>query len=139
MLVDTAAWYALADSSDRHHDQARAFYAQRAGVTPLLTTDLIVAETMALLSAHLGRVAAQTFWSGLRETRTPVMVPEPVDLEVAWRIAQAYPDQTFSFVDCLSFSLMERLGIEEVFTFDAHFLVHRFGPGRRRGFRRLPG
>jgi predicted nucleic acid-binding protein len=65
-------------------------------------------------------------------------MPEPVDLEAAWRIAQAYPDQAFSFVDCLSFALMERLGIEEVFAFDAHFLVYRFGPGRRRGFRRVP-
>ena len=138
VLVDTGAWYALADASDRHHEAARTFYTQRAGVVPLVTTDLIVAEAMALLNAHLGHAAAQTFWGGLRETKTPVLVPEPVDLEAAWRIAQAYPDQTFSFVDCLSFSLMERLDIEEAFTFDAHFLVYRFGPGRRRGFRRLP-
>jgi hypothetical protein len=34
---------------------------------------------------------------------------------------------------------MERLGIEEAFAFDAHFLVYRFGPRQRRAIRRLPG
>lgn len=138
VLVDTGAWYALADASDRHHREARAFYTQHAGTTPLLTTDLVVAETWALLSAHLGRQAALFFWGTLRETKTPVLTPEPADLEVAWRIAQAYLDQAFSFVDCATFAMMERLGINDVFAFDAHFLVYRFGPGRRGGFRRLP-
>jgi predicted nucleic acid-binding protein len=139
VLVDTGAWYALADTSDRHHQEARGFYAQRAGLTPFLTTDLIMAEALALMHAHLGRPAALTFWGSIRETRVSILTPEPADLEAAWYIAQAYPDQAFSFVDCATFALMERLGIDEVFAFDAHFLVYRFGPGRRRGFRRLPG
>jgi hypothetical protein len=33
---------------------------------------------------------------------------------------------------------MERLGVDEAFAFDAHFLVYRFGPARRRVIRRLP-
>lgn len=138
VLVDTGAWYALADASDRHHREARAFYVRHAGKTPLLTTDLVIAETWALLTAHLGRRAALAFWGTLRETRIAVLTPEPVDLEAAWHIAHAYPDQAFSFVDCATFAMMERLGINDVFAFDADFLVYRFGPGRRRGFRRLP-
>ena len=139
VLVDTGAWYALADTSDKLHREARAFFTQYAGTKPFLTTDLILSETLALLGAHLGRPPALAFWGTLRETRIPVLTPEPADLEGAWRIAQAYPDQAFSFVDCTTFAMMERLGIDEVFAFDAHFLVYRFGPDRRRGFRRLPG
>jgi predicted nucleic acid-binding protein len=62
----------------------------------------------------------------------------PIDLEAAWHIAQAFPDQPFSFVDCTSFAIMERLGILDAFAFDTHFLVYRFGPDRQRALRRFP-
>ena len=138
ILVDTGAWYAVADSSDRHHETARRFYAEHAGHTPLETTDLILAETWTLLSSHLGRQAALTFWETLRETRTPILTAEQTDLEAAWRITQAYPDQSFSLVDCVTFAIMERFGIAEAFSFDSHFLVYRYGPNRQRAFNRLP-
>ena len=138
VLVDTGAWYALAVSSDSHHKEARAFYTQHVGSAHFVTTDLVLAESVALLNAHLGRPAGLTFWGTLRETKIPVLTPEPADLEAAWHIAQAYADQAFSFVDCTTFAMMERLGIDDAFAFDAHFLVYRFGPGRRKKFRRLP-
>ena len=93
MLVDTGAWYAVADRSDRHHQKARRFYLSEAGRGRLLTTDLIVAETWTLLSAHLGRSAARKFWTALRHTRVPILTLDPVDLEAAWRIAEAFADQ----------------------------------------------
>lgn len=138
MMVDTGAWYAVADRSDRHHVAARDFYIEQAARNSFVTTDLILAETWALLSAHLGRPAALTFWATLRDTRTPILTLDTVDLESAWHIAQAFADQTFSFVDCTTFALMQRLGIDEAFAFDSHFLVFRFGMPRQRAFRRFP-
>jgi predicted nucleic acid-binding protein len=138
MMVDTGAWYAVADRSDRHHPAAKRFYLEHALRGSLVTTDLIVAETWTLLSAHLGRAAAVTFWSTLRETRTPIITLEAVDLEAAWHIAQAFEDQTFSFADCTTFAVMQRQGIEEAFAFDAQFLVYRYGATKQRAFRRLP-
>ena len=138
MLVDTGAWYAVADASDRHHEEARRFYLAQAPQGRFVTTDLIVAETWALVGAHLSRAAALTFWETLRETRTSILTIDPVDLESAWHIVHAFPDQTFSFVDCTTFALMARVGIDEAFAFDTHFLVYRFGLGRHRAFRRFP-
>jgi predicted nucleic acid-binding protein len=138
MLVDTGAWYAVADASDRHHDEARRFYEEHAPEGRFVTTDLVVAETWALISGRLGRAAGLTFWGTLRETRTPILTVEHSDLESAWHIAHAFPDQTFSFVDCTTFALMTRAGIDEAFAFDAHFLVYRFGAGRQRALRRFP-
>lgn len=103
-----------------------------------MTTDLIVAETWTLIGAHLGRAAALTFWETLRATRIPIVTLDPVDLEAAWRIATSCADQTFSFTDCTSFALMERVGVHDAFAFDAHFLVYRFGSRRERAFHRWP-
>jgi predicted nucleic acid-binding protein len=43
-----------------------------------------------------------------------------------------YHDERYSFVDCLSFVVMEKLEIGEALTLDAHF-THRFAarPGPR--------
>ena len=139
MLVDTGAWYAIANAADRFHERAKQFYEESAGRTAFVTTDIVVAETMALLTAHLARPAAFQFWGSIREARIPLLTLEVADLEAAWHIAQAFPDQPFSFVDCTSFALMERLGIHAAFAFDAHFLVYRFGAGRQKAFRRFPG
>ena len=133
-----APGYALADASDRHHREARRFYLAEAPQGRLLTTDLILSETWTLIAAHLGRAAALKFWNTLRKTRTPIVTVEAVDLEAAWRIVHDFDDQTFSFTDCTSFAVMERLGVDEAFAFDAHFLVYRFGPARKRAIRRLP-
>ena len=138
MIVDTGAWYAVADASDRHHRVARQFYLEQAPLGAFVTTDLIVAETWALLTAHLGRPAALTFWATLRDTRTPIVTLDAVDLEAAWHIVQTFPDQTFSFVDCTTFAVMQRLGIDEAFAFDSHFLVYRYGTPRQRALRRYP-
>jgi predicted nucleic acid-binding protein len=110
----------------------------RAGGPGRVTTDLVVAETWALLSSHLGRPAALTFWETLREARIPILAPDAADLEAAWRIAGAYADQAFSFVDCVSFALMERSGIAEAFALDNHFLVYRYGARRERAVLRHP-
>lgn len=138
ILVDTGAWYAVADLSDRHHRVSRKFYTENAERGLFVTNELVAGETCALLTSHLGRKAALGFWQTLREAQIPILSAESVDLEAGWRIAQDFPDQAFSFVDCVTFAQMERLGIHDAFAFDAHFLVYRFGVGRRRSFRRLP-
>jgi len=138
ILVDTGAWYALADTADRHHRNAQHFYAGCLGQDTFITTDLIVAETWSLIHAHLGRPAALAFWGGLRDAQIPITILGAVDLEAAWRIVEAVPDQLFSFVDCTTFAVMERLHIDDAFAFDSHFLIYRYGPNRQRAFRRVP-
>jgi predicted nucleic acid-binding protein len=138
ILVDTGAWYALADTSDRHHVKASHFFLNQAVKANFLTTDLIAAETWTLLNSHLGRPAAVTFWETLRETKIPILAAQPSDLEAAWRIIQAFPDQTFSLVDSVTFALMERIGVTEAFTFDAHFMVYRYGHKRQKAFQCYP-
>jgi len=82
----------------------------------------------------VGPLCRPVFWQMLRETGTPVIPVDEADLEAAWQIMHAFPDRSFSFTDCTAFAVMERLRIERIFAFDRHFLVYRYGPGRRKAF-----
>jgi predicted nucleic acid-binding protein len=131
LFVDTSAWYAAADCDEANHDRMKQVLG---GGEPLLTTDHVLVETWWLLRHRIHRAAAEAFWGGLR---SGVAFVEPVregDLDVAWAIGEAFPDQDFSLVDRTSFAVMERLGVQRVASLDDHFAVYRFGPGRRRAF-----
>ncbi|HAG09101.1 MAG TPA: hypothetical protein DCK87_06050 [Desulfotomaculum sp.] len=138
IMVDTGAWYALADTSDTYHQRAKAFYQQIAGNISMLITDAILVEIWFLLASRLGRTAALTFWDTLRKTDIKIICLTEFDLEAAWHTINTYTDQSFSFTDCTTFSIMERLGISDVFTFDHHFLIYRYGLHRQKAFTCLP-
>ena len=120
ILIDTSAYFALADRTDRHHPAAVRFV--HANDRPLITTDLIVVETLNLVQARLGSAPAIVLGKRLLEptTTTVLKVTDP-DLAQAWRLFQRYRDKAFSFTDCTTFALMARLGIPTAFAFDIHF------------------
>jgi len=43
-FVDTSAFYALADTTDRHHSVARKIYEELIGKEELITTDYVLLE-----------------------------------------------------------------------------------------------
>jgi predicted nucleic acid-binding protein len=46
---------------------------------------------------------------------------EPADFESARRICERFADKDWSFTDCTSYVVMQRLGIVTEFAFDEHF------------------
>jgi predicted nucleic acid-binding protein len=131
LFVDTSAWYAAADRADSSHRRAKSVLARG---EDLVTTDHVLVETWLLLRHRLGRRAAERFWEALRAGVAAIEPVVPADLEVAWAVADRFPDQDFSIVDRTSFASMLRLGLRRVATFDDDFAVFRFGPGRRLAF-----
>jgi predicted nucleic acid-binding protein len=131
LFVDTSILYAAVDSTDS--DNARAKTILKSG-EPLVITDHILVETWMLLSRRLGRGVAERFWGKLRDGSVAIENVGPADLEAAWQIEQAWPDQDFSIVDCTSFAVMRRLGIDRVASLDNHFAVFRFGPRSKHSF-----
>ncbi len=131
LFVDTTAFFAAVDGGDRHHSRAREILG---GGERLIASDHVLVEAWLLTRNRLGHAIAERFWSGVRRGRTRIEHVTPADLEVAWSIGQEFADQPFSIVDRTSFAVMERLGIARVATFDRHFAVYRFGPGRRHAF-----
>ena len=101
----------------------------------VVTTNLIVSETHALLLHRTGRTAALHFVRTVREP--PILVvASTAELErdaVAHWLTK-YADQTFSFTDTVSFAVMKARKIREALTLDAHFAVAGFAvvPGGSR-------
>jgi predicted nucleic acid-binding protein len=131
LFVDTSIWYAAADSSDRGNARAKAVLKSS---EELVTSDHVLVETWTLLHHKLHRKAAERFWDGLRSGIAIIESVGLADLEAAWDIGLAWPDQDFSIVDRTSFAVMRRLGIERVASLDEHFALFRFGPKRRLSF-----
>lgn len=120
IFVDTSAFYALADRTDRLHSAAVRFV--ETNELLLVTSNAVVHETVTLIRMRLGHATAVAFGRRLlREELTPVIPLTTGDERKAWILFQRYSDKRFSFVDCTSFALMKRLGIHAAFAFDDDF------------------
>jgi predicted nucleic acid-binding protein len=138
LFVDTGAFYALADASDEHHESAKAFFLDRLGRSPFVTSDYVFVETWCLLRARLGRGPAMKSWDAFLSGVVRILGVGSADVVRARQIAADWSDQDFSLVDCTSFALMERHRIRTAFAFDGHFRAYRFGPRRRGRFEVVP-
>lgn len=125
IFVDTGAWYALIDKKDPEHSSAAGFL--RANTFPLLTTNFIFDETVTLLRKRLGWNLAIEFGQKLKKSGfVSIASIKDEDEERAWEVFLKYKDKDFSYTDCTSFSFMQRLKTDTVFSFDAHFKAMRF-------------
>ena len=127
-FVDTSAWYALVVA--RHPDHGRLSSLLRALIRNhhrLVTTNLVVAETHALLLRRVGRAAALTFLQTVGESPN-IVVRSSRELEAAaerdW--LARYDDQDFSLADAVSFAVMTERGIRDALALDHHFVVAGF-------------
>ena len=120
ILVDTSAYYALKDKDDAFHSRALLFI--QTNESPVATTNLVIIETLNLVSQRLGHRQAVELGKKLFDPEaTDVINVSDDDIARAWRIFQQYKDKGFSFTDCTTFAVMERFKIRAAFAFDEHF------------------
>lgn len=124
-FVDTGAWYAVVDKKDPDHKQAEHFL--KNNKSPLVTTNFVFDETITLLRSRLGWSVAKDFGQRLKNSRFVSLISvKDEDEERAWEIFLKYKDKDFSYTDCTSFAVMERLRIDTTFSFDSHFQTMKF-------------
>ena len=125
IFIDTSAYYALFDLSDKHHEAAaQAWVSIRNHPDQLACSNYILLETIALLQYRLGMAAVQdfirltnnmsVFWIGIEQHNLVVSA-----LLTAGR-------RGLSLVDCVSFEIMRSRGINTAFTFDLRFAEQGF-------------
>jgi predicted nucleic acid-binding protein len=120
IFVDTGAWFAAFVPNDPDHVAAERWLADNR--EPLITTDYVLDELFTLLKARgemermirLGRSflegqVAQLEWIA------------PSDVHQAWLAFEQFRDAGWSFTDCTSRIVMQRMSISTAFAFDEHF------------------
>lgn len=128
VFVDTGAWFALADNSDKYHERAVGVYPQLLSKYPqLTTTNLVVAETYILIRRTLGHQPAIRFLQSISASPRIIKIySDKVLEEIAEGILKTYQDQNFSYTDAVSFAVMQAYGVRQAFSFDKHFLIAGF-------------
>ncbi len=139
IFVDTSAFYSLLDRSDALHDEATRYLKRCAQKGfRLVTSNFVLAESHALVLTRLGPSHGRQFLQSVLQGRVAVERVSEIDEERARGILSRHLDKTYTYTDSTSFTLMERLGIRQAFTFDRHFSQYGFttvpaAPQRRSG------
>jgi predicted nucleic acid-binding protein len=120
IFVDTGAWFAAFVPNDPDHGAADAWL--EANREPLVTTDYVVDELLTLLKMRGEYQRALRLGASLfAEDIATLTWVTPDDIRQAWTIFQRYQDKGWSFTDCVSHAVMQRLDIQTAFAFDADF------------------
>ena len=131
VFVDTGGWIALAVQRDRFHKKAAALYRKISKEKiVLVTTNYVLTETYTRILYDDGHEKSIQFNSLIQEAikigRLQLEWVTPPIHNDAWKIFEGYSDQDFSFVDCTSFVVADRMGVKEAFGFDDHFKTMGF-------------
>lgn len=132
-FVDTSAWVALFDSSDKYHPLALSGLDLLLG-TPVIffTSDYVFDETVTLLMKRQGKAQAIRYGNWVLSAKNITLIHvEEAAWQGAWEMWQHYSDKQWAFTDCTSFVLMRQHHLHRAFAFDHHF--------EQAGFQLWPG
>lgn len=130
IFVDTGFFVALLCENDAHHDRAqRALQAYRGRNLrqSLLTTNNVLLETLTVARREAGhQVAVQAGELLFSGKLASLYRTTEEDEQAAFGYMKQHADKRYSAIDCLSFVVMLKLGINEALTFDRRDFSHRF-------------
>jgi uncharacterized protein len=135
IFLDTGFLYALIDGDDANHARVREVLDRERGrrlFDSVLTTNHVLGETLTLLRTR-GKQDAQTRHARAVEVGRQLYAGSfgrihqvtAEEERAAFDYFSRHADQTYSFVDCTSFVVMDKLGIREAWAVDRDF-THRF-------------
>jgi predicted nucleic acid-binding protein len=118
VFVDTSGWYAYFDKSDRFHAEAASFIGRR---PTLLTSDLVVSETLALLQRRINKAVSQKVGEILLDRMVvELLIPSFKTLQESLLLYEG-TSRKLSFVDCSNKILMAQNDLDTIFCFDEDF------------------
>jgi predicted nucleic acid-binding protein len=129
IFVDTGFLIALFSKRDRHHQRAAAVFREFEGkrlADHLLTTDHVVFETVTFFVKKVSHERAVYVGERLYAEKLARIHRATYDEQTAaFAYLKRHVDKRYSAVDCLSFVVMDKLGIREALAVDEDF-THRF-------------
>jgi uncharacterized protein len=120
VFVDTGDWFACFVRRDPDHKLARSWLSRNED--SLITSDYVLDELLTLLKTRESHVVAVAAGKALIDADIcRVVTVTPDDFRTAWFTFVRFHDKGWSFTDCTSKAVMERLQISTAFSFDEHF------------------
>ena len=122
-FADSSGWIALFDPDDKRYALVQNWVREISEHDHrLVTTDYILDETITHLVATVNHNKAESFavWV-LAQKRLQIVHIDEELWDEALALFRRYDDKEFSFTDCTSFAVMQRLKINDAFSFDHHF------------------
>lgn len=123
VFVDTAAWIALINIDDDFHEQAQQVKNQlKKDRAQLITSDFILLEVADGLASPSIRFQTIHFINRLKEVQGLFILPiNQILFNRGWKLYSQRLDKEWGLTDCISFGIMQELGITKAFTSDKHF------------------
>jgi predicted nucleic acid-binding protein len=126
VFLDTVGMIAVWDNTDQWHIAATAAYERlHAQSSRLITTPLILYECGNSAARRPYRADVNELREFLKKENL-LIEPTPQEIEAAWAAYDRGEAAQAGIVDHISFVVMRRLGIQEVFTNDRHFQAAGF-------------
>ena len=128
IFFDTGSFIARFIENDQYHDLAvNQWKVLEAKGGLFYTSNFILDETFTLLARWTGYpFASKTAKSIYHSNSLIILRPDLHDEVEALNLFERYANQKVSFTDCISCVLMRKNSIQQVFTFDKHFLLWKF-------------
>jgi uncharacterized protein len=121
LLADTGALLAYLLKKDQHHRDAVDFVRQHPE-TRFVLTSLILSELVTRLRARAGAAQAAAAGNSLLESRRySVMFVDVALVRSGLARMEQFADKPLSLPDCVSFEIIDRLGLDGAFAFDRDF------------------
>ena len=128
VFVDTSALFALLDAEDSGH--SLAFPAWGSGIDEcagFVTTNYVLVETISLVQRRLGIDAVRILIDEMLPMIDTIWVTD-ADHATSLSLLLMAGRRHLSLVDCVSFTVMRRLGIRAYLGLDPHFEEQGFTP-----------
>jgi predicted nucleic acid-binding protein len=116
------SWYYLAmlNPRDSRHAEAKQLSLRR--TDPIVTTYWVLTEVVDAFSQAANRTNAIALVDALQHDVSVTIVPlEQSVWEAGMQLFRERGDKDWSLTDCISFAVMDDLGIREALTADIHF------------------
>ncbi|HLA95034.1 MAG TPA: PIN domain-containing protein [Pyrinomonadaceae bacterium] len=131
-FVDASYWVALELKDDQNHKSAQSHWTSlKPSDTKLVTTTYVLDEAVTFLNSRNAHRNAVSLGNSI--LLSPSIELRHVDENLffeGWKRFGRYDDKRFSLTDCISFIVMEDLGIHTALSFDSDFV--------QVGFAKLP-
>ncbi|MBI1878608.1 MAG: PIN domain-containing protein [Chloroflexi bacterium] len=126
VLVDSSAFLAVMDVDEQNHVAAKRIWEQLIRNNAILIcTNYVLLETLALIQRRFGLALVKAFQENVVPFLNVEWVDEPLHQAGVAALLTANR-RHLSLVDCISFEIARRLGIDTVFAFDQLFVEQGF-------------